>query len=79
MQQVPPEDLREEILSNATKIDPELDETDSKNKFKGKDGRPSFGKRPNTKDPAFNFKKELERLPFKLNIKNAPLNGEQQE
>ena len=60
LQQVPPKDLREEILSNATEIDPEIGETSSKNKFKEKDKRPSFGVRPNTKDPAFDFKKELE-------------------
>ena len=79
LQQVPPKDLREEILSNATKTDPELDETNGKNKFKEKDERPSFGKRLNTKDQAFNFKKELERLPFELNIGNTLLTQEQQK
>ena len=78
LQQVPPEELREEILSNAAQIDPELDETNGKNKFKEKEERPSFGERPNTKDPAFDLKKELEHLPFELNIGNAPLNCEQQ-
>ena len=34
LQQVPPEDLHEEILSNATEIDPEVGETSGKNKFK---------------------------------------------
>ena len=33
-----------------------------------KDGKPSFGARPNTKTPDFDFKKELERLPFEFNI-----------
>ena len=31
-----------------------------------------------TKDPDFDFKKELERLPFELNIGDAPLTPEQQ-
>ena len=78
LQQVPPEDLHEEILSNATEIDPETDKTDGKNKFKEKDERPLFGARPDTKSPAFDFKKELERLPFELNIGDAPLTQEQQ-
>ena len=60
LQLVPPEDLQEEILSNATEIDPEVGEASSKNKFKEKDEKPSFGARPDTKDPKFNFKKELE-------------------
>ena len=60
LQQVPPEDLRKEILSNATKIDSETDKTDGKNKFKEKDEKPSFGARPDAKSAAFNFKKELE-------------------
>ena len=60
LQQVPPEDLCEEILSNVTEIDLETDKTDGKNKFKEKDERPLFGPRPNTKSPAFDFKKELE-------------------
>ena len=75
LQQVPPEDLREEILSNATEVDPEIDKIDGKNKFKEK---LSFGARPDTKSPTFDFKKELERLPFELNIGDAPLTREQQ-
>ena len=43
-----------------------------------KDEKPSFGTRPNTKDPDFDFKKELERLPFELNIGDAPLTRDQQ-
>ena len=49
LQQVPPEDLREEILSNATEIDPEVSETSGKNKFKEKDEKPTFSARPDTK------------------------------
>ena len=78
LQPVPPEDLREEILSNAMEIDPEVCENSGKNKFKEKDEKPSFGTRQNTKNPEFDFKKELERLPFELNIGDTPLTRKQQ-
>ena len=78
MQPVPPEDLQEEILGNAMEIDPEVGNNSGKNKSKEKDEEPSFGVRPNTKNPKFDFKKELERLPFELNIGDAPLTCEQQ-
>ena len=60
LQQIPPKDLREEILSNATEVDPEVGETSDKDKSKEKDEKPSFSARQHTKSPAFNFKKELE-------------------
>ena len=50
LQPVPPEDLREEILSNATEVNQDTNDT----------------------------KKELERLPFELNIGDAPLTRDQQ-
>ena len=78
LQPVPPEDLREEILSNATEVNHETNDTSGKSASDEKDEKPSFGARPNTKDPDFDFKKELERLPFELNIGDAPLNREQQ-
>ena len=78
LQPVPPEDLREEILSNATEINQETNDTSGKSASNEKDEKPSFGARPNTKDPDFDFKKELERLPFELNIGDAPLTREQQ-
>ena len=78
LQPVPPEDLREEILSNATEVNQETNDTSGRNAFNEKDEKPSFGVRPNTKDPDFNFKKELERFPFELNIGDAPLRRNQQ-
>ena len=78
LQPVPPEDLWEEILSNAMEIDPEVGENSGKNKFKEKDEKPSFSASLDTKNPEFDFKKELERLPFDLNIRDAPLTCEQQ-
>ena len=55
LQQVPPEDLHEEILSHATEVEPEEDEPDKENTSKEKSEKPSFGARPQ-----FDFKKELE-------------------
>ena len=79
LQPVPPEDLREEILSNTTEVNQETSDTSGKNASNKKDEKPSFGVRPNTKNPDFDFKKELEQLPFELNIRDAPLTHEQQE
>ena len=76
LQPVPPEDLREEILSHATKVNQETKDTSGKNASNEKDKKPSFGTRLNTKNPDFDFKKELERLPFELNIGDAPLTHE---
>ena len=66
LQPVPPEDLREEILSNATEVNQDTNDTSGKSASKEKDEKPSFGARPNTKDPDFDFKKELERLPLRV-------------
>ena len=41
-------------------VNQETNDTSGKNPSNGKDEKPSFGVRPNTKDPDFNFKKELE-------------------
>ena len=78
LQPVPPEDLREEILSNAMEVNQETNDTSGKSVSNEKDEKPSFGVRPNTKDPDLDFKKELERLPFELNIGGAPLTRKQQ-
>ena len=81
LQPGPPEDLLEEILSSATKVSQETNDTNDtsgKSTSNEKDEKPSFGVRPDTKNPDFDFKKELERLPFELNIGDAPLTHEQQ-
>ena len=60
LQPVPPKDIREEILSNTMEIDPEIGDNSSKNESEEKDEKPSFSERPDTKNPEFDFKKELE-------------------
>ena len=40
--------------------------------------QPKFGPRPDTNSADFDFKSELDRLPFTINISEAPLSREQQ-
>ena len=93
-QQVPPEHLHKEIFSQAAEMfgpDKTNKEEESKTKEKEKESgpqttpkdstdqeRPKFGLRPDTSSADFDFKRELERLPFTINIGEAPLSREQQ-
>ena len=52
--------MRGKILSNAMEVNQETNNTSGKSASNEKDEKPSFGARPNTKDPDFDFKKELE-------------------
>ena len=78
--QVPPEEFREDIFSNAA----EAEENNSSNKTakdqnsKGEE-KPKFGSPPDYDSPDFDFKGECERLPFPLNIGEAPLDLDQQK
>ena len=93
-QQVPPEHIREEIFSQAAemfgpdKTDKDK-ETETKEKEKELDPQPTsedsankeqpkFGPRPDTTSADFDFKSELDHLPFTINIGEAPLSREQQ-
>ena len=58
LQPVPPEDLREEILSNATEVNQDINDTSGKSASKEKDEKPSFGARPNTKRSRFRTSKK---------------------
>ena len=59
-------------------VNQETNDTSGKNASNEKDEKPSFSMRPNTKNPDFDFRKELEQLPFELNIGDTPLTHEQQ-
>ena len=59
LQQVPPEDLREEILSRSVETEQSESEVKQKEDNYEKDEKPSFSARPDTKSPQFDFKKEL--------------------
>ena len=93
-QQVPPEHLCKEIFSRAAemfgpdKTDKD-EETEPKEKEKESDLQttpkesadqepPKFGPRPDTSSADFDFKTELDHLPFTINIGEAPLSKEQQ-
>ena len=93
-QQVPPEHICEEIFSQAAemfgpdKTDKDK-ETETKEKEKECDPQPTsedsasqeqpkFGPRPDTSSADFDFKSELDRLPFTIKIGEAPLSREQQ-
>ena len=77
--QVPPEELREDILNN--KAEEERTEGITKDQSeKGKDSeKPQFGTPPDFDAEDFDFKAELERLPFQINIGEAPLDSSQQK
>ena len=93
-QQVPPEHLREEIFSQAAEMfGPNKTNKDKETKTKEKEKEsdpqttpkesadlepPKFGPRPDTSSTDFDFKMELDCLPFTINISKAPLSREQQ-
>ena len=90
-QQVPPEHLRKDIFSQAAEMfgsdktsegeekENQDEEKESDSKTTSKDTadqeNPKFGPRPNTSSVDFDFQKELERLPFTINIGEAPPNS----
>ena len=93
-QQVPPEHLWEEIFSQAAEMfesdkTNKDKETETKEKDQESDPQkiqtdstdqetPKFGPCPDTSIANFDFKTELECLPFTINIGEAPLSREQQ-
>ena len=93
-QQVPPEHLREEIFSQAAEMfGPDKTDKDGETKTKEKEKEsdpqktpkhsadqqpPKFGPHPDTSNADFDFITELDRLPFTINIGEAPLSREQQ-
>ena len=93
-QQVPPEHLCKEIFSQAVKMfRPDKTDKDEETKTKEKEKEsepqtttkdstdqepPKFRPHPDTSSTDFDFKTELECLPFTINIGEAPLSREQQ-
>ena len=73
-QQVPPEQLREEIFSQAAEMFAS-GKTDTDKETKTKEKEKESDPQATPKD---NFKTELECLPFTINIGKAPLSREQQ-
>ena len=77
--QVPPEDLQHDILTNGMGCGEEMEEEVPSSQDTETKSKPSFGTPPDFDSDQFDFKKELERLPFLINIGEAPLNLEQQK
>ena len=75
-QPVPTAELQADIMATAQESVQE--EKDNDGDKEDEDVLPKFGPRPDTSSPDFDFKAELERLPFKLNLGDAPLSREQQ-
>ena len=77
--QVPPEDLQRNILTNGVGCGEEMEEEVPSSQDTEAKSKPSFGTPPDFDSDQFDFKKELKRLPFLINIEEAPLNLEQQK
>ena len=78
-QPVPPADIREEIFTQSTEQTENMTKNQNdENNEKKEEPLPKFGPRPDYDDPNFDFKAEIKRLPFELNLGNAPLTKEQQ-
>ena len=76
-QPVPTAELQAEIM--ATSQESANEESNSETKADDEDDiKPKFGPHPDTSSPDFDFKAELEYLPFKLNLGEVPLSQEQQ-
>ena len=70
-------EVQEEILSQPVS---QVSNEDSKDQSGTKEGgeKSKFGSWPNFNDPNFDFCKELERLPFPLNLGEVKMSKEQQ-
>ena len=70
-------DVQEEILSQSVS---QVSNEDSKDQSGTKEGgeKSKFGPQPEFNDPNFDFHKELERLPFPLNLGEVKMSKEQQ-
>ena len=85
LQKVPPEHLRADIKAQAAEErgqeEGSQDEHDAepKDQEKEKEVKPEFGPHPDTDSPDFDFDKEVDRLPFPLNMGTAPLTLEQKK
>ena len=79
LQKVPPEHLRADIKAQAAKErgqeegSQDEDDVEPKDQPKEKEVKPEFGPRPDMDNPDFDFKREVDRLPFPLNMGTALL------
>ena len=71
--QVPPEDLQQDILTDNLGCGKEMGESTKEFSEYNEEEKPSFRTPPDFESDQFDFTKELERLPFTINIGEAPL------
>ena len=71
-QPVPPADIREEIFTQSTQQTENKTEDLNGVSNEEEEPLPKFGLRPNFDDPNFDFQAELKRLPFDINLGDAP-------
>ena len=74
---VPPSEVQEDIFISSTSVMTENEQDMVKDK-QNPGEKPRFGSRPNYSGPGFDFQKELDRLPFPLNLGNVDMSKEQQ-
>ena len=85
LQKVPPEHLRADIKAQAAEEKGQEGgsqnehDAEPKDQEKEKEVKPEFGPRPDTDSPDSDFDKEVDRLPFPLNMGTAPLTLEQKK
>ena len=74
---VPTLEVQEEIFSASTSVTQTSDSNQS-NQTKDQGNKPEFGSQPKFNSPHFDFQKELDRLPFPLNLGEVEMSKAQQ-
>ena len=77
--QVLPKEFREDIFSNAVEAEENNPSGKTENQNSKGEEKPKFGSPPDYDSLDFDFKGECERLPFPLNVGEAPLDLDQQK
>ena len=74
---IPPSEVQEDIFTTTTSVTTVTDH-DTVKPVKDLGEKPKFGSRPKFSSPEFDFQKELDRLPFPLNLGKVDMSKEQQ-
>ena len=69
--------MQEDILTTSASVTTDTNQ-DMMKPVKDPDEKPKFGSRPKFSSPEFDFQKELDRLPFPLNLGKVKMSKEQQ-
>ena len=72
---IPPPKVQEDIFTSSVMS---MDNQDMVQDKQNSGEKPKFGSQPKYGSPEFNFKKELDRLPFPLNLGKVEMSKEQQ-